>query len=80
MGEVTEMMLDGILCESCGVAIGDGVGYPRKCGHCQRQERAMAPQTAPEKVSCPHCKKRVKAAGLHDHIRAVHDALSGGRT
>lgn len=34
MGEIAEMMLDGTLCESCGEFIGDGDGYPRKCGGC----------------------------------------------
>ena len=37
MGEITEMVLDGILCELCGVFIGDAVGNPRKCITCRRQ-------------------------------------------
>ncbi len=37
MGEITEMVLDGILCELCGVFIGDAVGHPRKCITCRRQ-------------------------------------------
>ena len=31
MGEITEMKLDGTLCEHCGSFIGDEVGYPRWC-------------------------------------------------
>ena len=31
MGEITDMILDGILCEECGGYIGEAVGYPRSC-------------------------------------------------
>jgi len=31
MGEITEMKMDGTLCECCGSFIGDEVGYPRYC-------------------------------------------------
>lgn len=35
MGEIAEMMLEGILCESCGVFLGgDAAGYPRYCADC----------------------------------------------
>ena len=38
MGEVTEMILEGILCELCGVYIDDNPpGVPRKCKNCRRQ-------------------------------------------
>lgn len=37
MGEVSEMVLDGILCEVCGVYIDDDKdpGHPRKCEDCE---------------------------------------------
>lgn len=35
MGDVVDMMIDGTLCESCGVYIGPEVGYPRKCSECE---------------------------------------------
>lgn len=36
MGETTEMILEGILCESCGVFIDDAnPGYPRRCEDCE---------------------------------------------
>jgi hypothetical protein len=40
MGEITEMVLDGILCESCGVYIDDGEipGHPRRCKGCEVEE------------------------------------------
>ena len=34
MGDVSEMMLDGTLCERCGVFIGEPVGHPRYCEDC----------------------------------------------
>lgn len=35
MGEIAEMMLDGILCEGCGEFMGGGTpGYPRRCRGC----------------------------------------------
>lgn len=34
MGEIADMMLDGTLCEGCGVFIGTGAGYPVRCEDC----------------------------------------------
>ena len=69
MGEIAEMMLDGALCEGCGVAMGDGKspGYPRKCSDC-------LPSSGPlvRKVKCEKCGRRVRKTGLQDHMRAVH--------
>jgi hypothetical protein len=37
MGEIAEMMLEGILCQSCGVYIdeGEAQGFPRTCDECK---------------------------------------------
>ena len=73
MGEIAEMMLDGTLCEGCGVYLpGDADGYPRRCKHCaaERAEAKRKP-TAP-RATCPTCKRRVKLAGLSDHQRDAH--------
>lgn len=37
MGEIAEMMLEGILCQECGGFIDDheADGYPRSCKDCQ---------------------------------------------
>lgn len=36
MGDITEMILDGELCEECGGYIdGKAPGYPRKCNDCK---------------------------------------------
>ena len=70
MGEVAEMMLDGTLCAGCGVYLhGDGEGIPRHCEDCCDP---VMPIMSRPKVSCPICKKRVKAAGLEDHKRDAH--------
>jgi len=34
MGDIADMMIEGILCECCGEYIGNSVGYPRKCSYC----------------------------------------------
>jgi uncharacterized Zn finger protein (UPF0148 family) len=39
MGDIAEMMLDGTLCQGCGVYMGKGDGYPVSCAACQRPER-----------------------------------------
>jgi len=36
MGEITDLILDGTLCQQCGVSIDDvAVGYPRLCEDCK---------------------------------------------
>ena len=35
MGEISEIMLDGTLCQECGQYIGPSDGYPRKCEMCR---------------------------------------------
>lgn len=42
MGEYADMMINGALCEWCGVFVGDEVGYPRKCPKCAAEESAIA--------------------------------------
>ncbi len=75
MGEIADMMLDGTLCEGCGVYMGDDCGYSRRCAGCRKQDKLV---TAPkEKVkheflTCPECKKRVKKVGILDHRRDKH--------
>lgn len=42
MGEITELILDGILCERCGGLVGSephAVGYPRLCEFCRAPKR-----------------------------------------
>jgi tRNA(Ile2) C34 agmatinyltransferase TiaS len=64
------MMLDGTLCEGCGVYMdSDGEGYPRKCNDCQ----GAAPSAGTnEKTRCQVCGKTVKVVGLEQHVKAKH--------
>ncbi|MBV8273558.1 MAG: hypothetical protein JO067_14925 [Cupriavidus sp.] len=75
MGEIAEMMLDGTLCEGCGVYLdGEGDGYPRRCDDCPypaESASALRKPAAP-KTNCPTCNRRVKLAGLADHQRDAH--------
>ncbi|MEQ9131140.1 MAG: hypothetical protein RJQ08_13460 [Salinisphaeraceae bacterium] len=75
MGEIAEMMLEGLLDEETGEYIGDinkGIygtespGFPisYERGHSSRQKRV--------RVSCPECGKRVKEIGLWQHRRDAH--------
>lgn len=46
MGEIVEMILEGILCEKCGGIVGDfpeRVGYPRLCELCRKKRRRAKP-------------------------------------
>lgn len=71
MGEIADMMLDGTLCEGCGVYVGQSRGYPRKCRDCQKDDHIAASSNA-QKTNCPICNRRVKVIGLADHTRDAH--------
>lgn len=34
---------------------------------------AIGPKPSNKKMNCPECGKRIKKAGINDHIRAVHN-------
>ena len=38
MGEIAEMMLDGTLCQMCGVYLGEDDGFPVTCAGCKENE------------------------------------------
>lgn len=39
MGEVTELVLEGYLCQDCGGFVSEiGSGYPRSCNDCEEEE------------------------------------------
>lgn len=63
MGEIAEMMLNGDLCEGCGIYLpGDGEGFPRYCHDCTVEQSP--------KEKCHICGKRKK--NVKAHIAAVH--------
>lgn len=71
MGDIADMMLDGTLCEGCGVYMdSEGHGVHRRCAGCQ--EPATTAWAPAAKVNCEVCRKRVKLAGITDHMRVVH--------
>lgn len=76
MGEIADMMLDGTMCQVCGVWMddgNDGPGFPQTCSCCRsydRRERVR--EKGQVKVPCPTCGRKVKAVGLKDHQRDAH--------
>lgn len=39
MGEVADLVIDGILCQLCGTLVdGSATGYPRSCEDCEEPE------------------------------------------
>lgn len=72
MGDIADMMLEGLLDEQTGEYIGDineefygtaAPGFPISYEPTGNKKA---------KVACQICGKRVKEAGLIDHMRAVH--------
>ena len=39
MGDVADLMLDGVICEQCGVYLGEGCGYVQLCPACEAETR-----------------------------------------
>ncbi len=75
MGEIADMMLEGVLCEGCGEYLGEGDGCPAYCFGCSKDRGLSTPR---EKTNCPICKKRIKVAGVKDHMRMVHGTNKEG--
>ena len=71
MGEFAEMMLDGTLCEGCGVYMGQSFGACR-CQDCQSDDRGSKTTQVIGKTACRVCGRRVRLTGIKDHMRDVH--------
>lgn len=45
MGEIADMILDGILCQTCGALVDEqdasASGYPRDCDSCKDEENEV---------------------------------------
>jgi hypothetical protein len=80
MGEIAEMMLDGTLCQGCGVYLrGKSDGIPRCCHDCKRTWLPTLPKEKPfkPKVKCSLCERKLKPTGLADHKRDFHGIQAG---
>lgn len=71
MGEIAEMILEGILCEGCGEALDDMMGgaeapgYPRRCAGCDmspRTQRSVRRVVTREREAARHDRERHEAA------------------
>lgn len=73
MGEIADMMVNGLMCQECGAWMEDHEepGYPRTCRSCEADVSSEL-QKLQARVNCPHCSKRVAAIGLQQHIDAKH--------
>lgn len=86
MGDIADLILDGILDEETGEYIGDrnlekygtkAPGFPislerERREKQERKARNIAKNPAQKKTNCPECGKRVKEVGLSMHRRDVH--------
>ena len=76
MGDIADMMLDGTLCSSCGEFLGAEDDYPQMCPACAKANarafgKLVVAAKAP-KTNCEICNRRIKVAGVKDHMRDVH--------
>ncbi len=39
MGEISDMIIEGELCNVCGGYIGDSCGFPRSCSDCKKESK-----------------------------------------
>jgi len=73
MGEIADMMLDGTLCEGCGVYLRNSLGsFPQRCNDCKRDEPLPVVKNPRRKLQCPDCNKHVTEIGMADHRRDKH--------
>lgn len=70
MGEIADMMVEGDLCQGCGVCILN-LGFGRYCADCDLEAYPSAKTT--QKIPCNVCGKYVKPKGLAMHKRDKHD-------
>lgn len=69
MGDIADMMIDGMMCETCGEYLGEGEGYPTQCASCKEENQ----EETKEKIKCSICNKKCKGEeGLNAHNKAKH--------
>jgi len=88
MGEIAEMMINGLMCSGCGEFMGDfdEPGFARYCCGCARHERqfskqparTMPPMFTPEQIAARDQKRaeknRAKRQRKKAHQRAARQA------
>ena len=84
MGEISEMMLDGTLCEGCGEYIGSDNGYPTYCspecagdrgaGDAQIHQDLAEGETKADKRKLKRHRKRKNYNTMVDFITEITDA------
>lgn len=57
MGDIADMMIEGVLCSGCGEVLGDGggLGYPGVCGGCDPDDYPGTQRAPVDKVYCERC-------------------------
>jgi hypothetical protein len=79
MGDIADMMLEGVLCQCCGVYIGEGNGWPAFCSACDREPRSdsvekFSERTGRKGAGCGKCSRRfVSKAARDQHYRDKHN-------
>jgi hypothetical protein len=61
MGDLADMALEGILCQTCGIYMGEGEGYPVLCENCKQEE------TKVDAEACPYCCSSKPPIFIHGH-------------
>lgn len=60
MGDISELMIEGFLCQGCGIVIDEtSPGHPRKCMDCKVDRLRSTPRNAScymnNETACQHC-------------------------
>ena len=80
MGEIADMMIEGLLDEETGEYVGDinkqifgaeSPGFPVRWED-EDWRNNMLPTDTDKRTACPQCGKRVKPIGLRHHVNAKH--------
>ena len=74
MGDIADWILEGGMCQVCGVELDDGeeAGYPRSCSGCSQSNASSQPIKT---ISCRHpgCRKKFQTDPAADqHYRDKH--------
>ena len=83
MGEIAELMLEGLLCQGCGQDIsdenGEGTGYPAFCEGCQGEANVDAGGAPRKYYAASPAGRKLLAAGLAEwhSARDAIDAVLG---